>query len=186
MKRILALFVFLVVAACVPTPTISALPAPTQGPTAVPTLTDGQFFELTGTVRINAIAEYAAGVLPYPADVTLSGNKGIAVALIFEGSELPVDISNFLTATLIDSAGHVYPASFAIEMGCWPRNMATTDDAWQHVSQSRLCGEGAPGESVAGFNGVVIAFTIDDTFAQAVQVNFSLEEPGRTYFTTLP
>ncbi len=51
------------------------------------------------------------------------------------------------------------------------------------MSQSRLC----TGENgVPGFNGIVILFEIDDAFTQALQMNFSLGDPAKTYFTTLP
>jgi hypothetical protein len=88
-----------------------------------------------------------------------------------------------LTATLLDSARKTYPVTLAPEMGCWPGNMTATLVAWRHVSQSKLyTGE----DGVPGYNGAVILFAIDNAFAGAAQLDFSLGDPARTYFTTLP
>ncbi len=139
MKKFTALFVFLAVTtACIPTPLGTLAPVaestqePVQVPTAIPTLSDSQFYELPGAVRINAVAEYAIGVLPSPAKVTLADGEGIAIALVVKGEDLPVDVSTFLTATVMDITRHVYPAKLAIEMGCWPKNLADTQEAWFH------------------------------------------------------
>jgi hypothetical protein len=116
-----------------------------------------------------------------PTQVTLSSGKAVAVPLAFEGTELPVKVIDFTTATLVSTTGHLYSAGLVMEMGCWPGVMTNTYDAWVHVGQQRLCGNGTENPGVAGVNGIVIMFNVDDVFTQAAGINFSIGD--RSYFT---
>ena len=62
--------------------------------------------------------------------------------------------------------------------------MTDTYEAWVHVGQERLCGNGTENPGVAGVNGIVILFKIDDAFTQAAGINFAIGD--RLYFTATP
>jgi hypothetical protein len=168
-KLNILLFLFALLTACAPAPAAALAPA----------MADARFRDLTGAWIIGTDTDYRVGILPFPAEVTLADKNAVVVALAFEGTDLPMKVSDMQTATLVSTVGQVYPAGLVMEMGCWSGVMVITSAAWEHAARRRLCGDGTENPGVPGMNGIVIVFYIDDDFTQATGISFHLPQPNR-------
>jgi uncharacterized membrane protein len=84
--------------------------------TPIPSMADVQLQDRTGKWIVPTETDYMIGIIPSPVQVIQGNRKGIAIALAIEGTNLPMQVSEFQTATLVN--GHVFPVGLIMEMGC--------------------------------------------------------------------